>query len=161
MIAVRLQFAQSSVREAARRGKGGLGNFIRLPELQQLAGGQEPGAKSVCVTAAGESRGGRHAVAEQVAAADTLYIYRGESNQHLPTPRPGAETDCQPSSVLRRHGHIRTLSYSSCRPAEAGGWSWRLRRLIAAVMREPRPWLVISAGGELFNETLISISRLR
>ena len=63
--------------------------------------------------------GTRHE-AEQVAAADTLYIYRGESNQHLPTPRPGAETDCQPSSVLRRHGHIRTLSYSSCRPAEAG-----------------------------------------
>ena len=151
MIAVRLQFAQSSVREAARR-TGQSGEFYSPPRVAELAGSQEPAAKSVRVTAAGESRDGRHA-AEQVAAADTLYIYTGESI--LPTPRPGAGTDCQRSNVLRRHGHIRTLSSSSCRLAEAGGW----RRLIAAVMREPRPWRMISAGGELFNETLISISR--
>ena len=121
MIAVRLQFAQSSVREAARQ-TGQSGEFYSPPRVAELAGSQEPAAKSVRVTAAGESRDGRHE-AEQVAAADTLYIYPGESNQHLPTPRPAAETDCRRSSVLRRHGHIRTLSSSSsCLVAEAGGW---------------------------------------
>ena len=49
--------------------------------------------------------GTRHE-AEQVAAADTLYIYRGESNRHLQTPRPGAETDCQQRfAETRTHPH--------------------------------------------------------
>ena len=160
MIAVRLQFAQSSVREAARRtgGQGNQGNFIRLPELLSwpAARSQQLNLFALPPREKAEMAGTRLNT-EQLAAADTLYIYTGESNQHLPTPRPAAGTDCLRSSVLRRHGHIRTLSSPSCCLAEAGGW----RRLIAAVMREPRPWRMISAGGELFNETLISISRLR
>ena len=159
MIAVRLQFAQSSVREAARRGKGGLGNFIRLPELQQLAGSQEPGAKSVCVTAAGESRGGGMKLNRS--RQQTRFIFTEGKAISICRLRVRArklivsgaafcgDTDTSSPSPIPRAGRRRL------------GWSWRLRRLIAAVMREPRPWRMISAGGELFNETLISISRLR
>ena len=78
MIAVRLQFAQSSVREAARR-TGQSGEFYSPPRVAELAGSQEPAAKSVRVTAAGESRDGRHA-AERTGRGSrhSLYLHRGK-----------------------------------------------------------------------------------
>ena len=120
MIAVRLQFAQSSVREAARRGKGGCwGILFASPRCSSWPAARSQELNLFALPPREKAEVAARGTKLNRSRQQTRFIFTEGKAISICRLRVRARKLIV-SSVLRRHGHIHTLSYSSCRPAEAG-----------------------------------------